>query len=1078
MSASRKGYEFRVAIPCDSQTSQTFVARERELGILRGAWRSARDGSGRVVAIEGESGVGKTTLAEVFLAEVAEPVIRVRGTAGDPPVPWGVLADTFRQLPGVRAADIGMTLNPQALPTAVRETLAGYLGSGDRHVIFIDDAQWADGQSLAVLMDVGRRLRSEPVLLVVAYQAQGRSPFPVLAGDGLARAWRTMLEGRQARRVPLLGLSPEEILQLAVASGHHGLSPRDAARLHQVTGGNPDYLLDLFPLLSSNPIVIDETPLPVPANRAAGIVHRFAACGATTRQLLCAAAVLGERFSVAALREITGIGEPWPYIYEATEQALLATVPGSGERELSFPRRVVREAIHWCMTDRERAVWHRRCARLGGPGALRHRIAAVDGVDDFLAADLLDAAADRMLIRDVGGAAYYFQRAMDCTKRGPGRTALLLKATEALLIAGRNSAAMEYLGELEQAAADPWRDYVLGYLLMLSGKVAEGTAMLRGALEALDRGEPMPQDAPADLRARIGAQLGVLGVVLLSPERTQADGSAALAAGSPDPAVRGLAWTAKALGMALAGDGLRALTLLTDAGEPGSASGIEGLAVRGVIRLWADNVKGAAQDLHLVFRRCVRGEALRTSQAIGYLGEAEYRRGNLREAAHFTGLAVDNATDNDRSWDLPVLHALAAYPQAALADWERAAHHASAAETIAQIIGAPAFLAYAAGARAAIAQARGDAAGLLSAAEVLEAAYDSREPGTHLFGPVRADALAQLGDAAEAARSLERFLRGPGAVKRKSARMAAGRVAAEIAIARGDYARAVEHCGRAHELGAEVGLPLELARIGLTQARALYGRGYRGAAERALHAAHQGFCALGAAAFMRLAERLAAEWDMRLDDALAALTGRERQICVLVGKGLTSVAIARHLVIDLKTVESHRRNAYRKLGVRTVSELNELLASGLLPEIVRVLQMCWSELYWAPGWPCDRNWGWCMGHPARRPSQAKRPPVVDARYPVIAEDPDGWARHDLTQCWERARFLLLSPSGAWAGGTHGNAQPRRRHFPPTTEQSMQVPPGTGSADQHDGDKGGESMPIAHSTHSSQAKCAIGIAPPQ
>jgi DNA-binding CsgD family transcriptional regulator len=585
------------------------------------------------------------------------------------------------------------------------------------------------------------------------------------------------------------------------------------------------------------------------------------------------------------------------------------------------------------MTDQERVLWHRRCARLGGPESLRHRIAAADGVDDVLAADLRDAAADRMRIRDVGGAAYYLQRAMDCTERGPGRTALLLKATEALLIAGRKSAAMEYLGEVEQAAAGPWRDYVLGYLLMLSGKIGEGTELLRGALDALGRGEPMPQDAPADLRARIGAQLGVLGVVLLSPERTQADGSAALAADSPDPAVRGLAWTAKALGMALAGDGPQALTLLADAAEPGSAPGIEGLAVRGVISLWADNLDDAAHDLYLVFRRCVRGEALRTSQAIGYLGEVEYRRGNLRQAAHFTGLAVDNATDNDRSWDLPVLHALAAYPQAALGDWERAASHASAAETIAQFIGAPAFLAYAAGARAAIAQARADAAGLLSAAEVLEAAYDSREPGTHLFGPVLADALAQLGDATEAARSLQRFLRRPAAGIRKSARMTAARVAAEIAIARGDYAQAVADCARARELAAEVGLPLELARIGLTQARAAHARGYRGAAERTLRAAHQRFTVLGATAFIRLAERRAADWDMRLDDVLAALTGRERQICVLVGKGLTSVAIASQLFIDLKTVESHRRNAYRKLGVRTVSELKDLLGLRVNPRI-------------------------------------------------------------------------------------------------------------------------------------------------
>lgn len=911
--------------PADSQFTQTFVARERELGVLRDAWKSARDGSGRMVAIEGEPGVGKTALVEVFLAEVAEPVIRVHGTNGDPAVPWGMLAEIYGQLPGIQAVDRDAALDPQALPTAVREILAGYLRSGEPLVIFLDDAQRADAQSLALLMDVGRRLRSEPVLIAVAYQPQCRSPFAASAGPGIGRAWRTMLEGKNATAVPLNGLLPEDILQLAVASGHHGLSPRDAARLHQVTDGNPDYLLDLFPLLSSNPIVIDETPLPVPANRAASILSRFAACSATTRQLLSAAAVLGQRFSLAAIREITGIGDPWPYIYEAIEQALLETVPGSGRRELSFPRRVVGEAIHRDMSDRERVVWHWRCARLGGPQALRHRIAATHGMDDALAADLRDAAADRMRARDLGGAAYYLQRAMDCTQRGPGRTALLLKATEALLIAGRKSAAMEYLGEVEQAAADPWRDYVLGYLLMLSGKVDKGTALLRDALDALGCGAPLPEDAPADLRARIAAQLGVLGVVFLSPERTQADGSAALAAGSPDPAVRGLAWVAKTLGMALAGDGSRALTLLADAGQHGSASGIEGQAVRGVIRLWADDLAGAAEDLHSIFRRCVRGEELRTSQAIGFLGEVEYRRGLLHESAHFTGLAVDNATDNDRLWDLPVLHALAAYPHAALADWEQAFYHAAQAEAMAHAVGAPAFLAYAAGARAAIAQALGDAAALLSAAQALEAAYDSREPGTHLFGPVRADALAQLGEAAEAARSLQRFLRGPAAGGRKSARMAAARVAAEIAIARGDHAQALEHCRRARDLAAEVGLPLELARISLTQARSAYTKGHRDAAEQALRAAHQGFSEVGANAFVQLAERYATEWDLRIDSILTTLTSRERHICVLAGKGLTSTAIARQLYISLKTVESHRSSAYRKLGVRNVAELKELL---------------------------------------------------------------------------------------------------------------------------------------------------------
>lgn len=47
-----------------------------------------------------------------------------------------------------------------------------------------------------------------------------------------------------------------------------------------------------------------------------------------TRHPLCAAAVLGHRFSVATIRDVASIDELWPYIYEAIDRALLETVPG------------------------------------------------------------------------------------------------------------------------------------------------------------------------------------------------------------------------------------------------------------------------------------------------------------------------------------------------------------------------------------------------------------------------------------------------------------------------------------------------------------------------------------------------------------------------------------------------------------------------------------------------------------------------------------------------------------------------------------------------------------------------------
>src|SRR5579862_5013798 len=132
-----------------------FVGREYELATLRAAWESARGGAGRMLAIEGEPGIGKTALVRAFLAGVDQPVIKVRGIDGDPPHPWGVFAKILAELPQVSDADRSLELNPQADATIVGETLAEYLHSGPGLVIVVDDAQWADEQSLAALMDAG-----------------------------------------------------------------------------------------------------------------------------------------------------------------------------------------------------------------------------------------------------------------------------------------------------------------------------------------------------------------------------------------------------------------------------------------------------------------------------------------------------------------------------------------------------------------------------------------------------------------------------------------------------------------------------------------------------------------------------------------------------------------------------------------------------------------------------------------------------------------------------------------------------------------------------------------------------------
>jgi DNA-binding CsgD family transcriptional regulator len=885
-----------------------------------------------LVVVEGGEGSGKRALIEAFLTEVGGngPVtVRVKGIEDRPPVPWGVLRAIMARLAGANAADRLGASDPQAFPTLVAQKLVGYLRRGQHGlVLFLDDAEWADEQSMMALLHAAALLRDVPVLLIVSYQTGESRSFP--ADDdspGLPRAWRQVIDGKHGQRLRLGGLPPEDIVRLVAANGHPELSPGDARWLSEATSGNPAHILELLPTLKFGPVITDDEPFPVPRKLASAIAARLARSSPEAQALVSAAAVLGQQFSFASLRDVSGIASPRQYIDEVKEAGWLVDVPGSGGHSLAFRRATDRAAVYGEMKSTRRTELHRRCVQQHVPDSLRHRIAVADGLDDTLADDLRQAASGKLRASDMLGAAYYLQRAMDVASPGPERVGLLLTAVESLLVAGKSAAAAEYAGQLEQAPADPWRDYVLGYQRLLAGHPVQATELLRGGLAALHRGESVPAGAPPDLRARIATQLAVLGIVMLSYPSMVEYGTAAVEAGSPEPWVRGFAWLAKTVGLALAGSSEQALGLLANAGQPGSESGLEGLAARGIVRLWTDDLDGAAGDLSAMFERATQGEALRTYQAIGFLGEAEYRRGRLAESAYFTGLALANAQDNERYWDYPLLSALAAYPLAAQWPPGAAEHLATQADRWARAIGTGTGLAYAGGAWAAIAQARSDPERLLAAAEQIHENYDSREPGTHLFGPVRADALVQLGQLSEAEKDLQRFLDGSAATGRRSATMTAARVAAQLASARGDHELALRECERARNHALELGMPLETGRIELLTAQCEHRAGRVTAAARTLRTAYRRFVLTEASAYARLAESAGQQWGIE-PDPFKVLTVAEFKIANLACQGLTREAIGTQARVERKTVDTHLGNIYKKLGIKSQPELKSLLYPG------------------------------------------------------------------------------------------------------------------------------------------------------
>jgi DNA-binding CsgD family transcriptional regulator len=486
--------------------------------------------------------------------------------------------------------------------------------------------------------------------------------------------------------------------------------------------------------------------------------------------------------------------------------------------------------------------------------------------------------------------------------------------------------AVEYERAGPAAGDGPWTDFVSGYQMLYSGRLPEAKQRLLRARDAVRTKSP-PPPAPADLFARIAGQLAIIGIFTVSYPEMIKYGAEAVGAPTAEPWVRAFAHFAKAIGLALTGRAEEAVEGLLGVEVPGAPGALDGLVARGMISLWTDRLTEADADLRQALARAAAGEALRIGQALGYLSEVEYRRGDLDEAVLHCELALGDAEENLRVWDYSILHALATYPRAARAEWAEADSHVRAAAHWAGLIGATSGHAYAAGALASIAQAKGDLPALLAAATDLETHYDSQEPGTHLFGPLRAEALARLGRPDEAEKALEDYVGKLARPERGSAQLGIARVRAEIAAARGEYGDALKHCDTATFFAREVGLPLEAIRIDLLAGRCLGALERRALAVSRLRSALVGAEQIGAQAYAAQALDAALTLGLAIETpeaVFAELTATELTIARLIGSGASNKDIAGRLTLSVKTVEGHLTSIYRKLRVEDRNEFREL----------------------------------------------------------------------------------------------------------------------------------------------------------
>lgn len=481
------------------------VGRQRELDLLEGTLEeAATEPVARAVLVTGKAGVGKSRLLREFLERAARQLEGLRVLVGRADwiaagSPFSILGSVLRTTASIdegdepelaqrklvtRVADSGLSDEQQsatapflgelarvpftgevsaALQAAredavimgdhMRAAWEDFLGAECQRapvVLVLENIQWADGPSLALVDGALRHLADQPFMVVATARPEARDQFPNLWAERDVHEMRLAPLTKKASELLLVSLVGEELPQAELQA------------LAKRSGGNPLYIEELGRAITQG----EEAALP---DSLKGILQtRLNALSTESRRLLRAAAVFGQAFWAEGAAVLLGMQgqvdriESW---LDPLERAGIVLRSRSsslpGHRQYRFEHDLLRAAAYDMLPDDDRALGH----RLAG----QWLESAGENNPAVLASHYARGRAPERALPWFAQAA---RQALEASELGEAKT----RADEAL----RCAPDAQMSGELHLIKAEAHR---------LIGEFAEAVAAGRQALSALPPGE-------------------------------------------------------------------------------------------------------------------------------------------------------------------------------------------------------------------------------------------------------------------------------------------------------------------------------------------------------------------------------------------------------------------------------------------------------------------------------------------------------------------------------------------------------------------------------------------------------------
>jgi DNA-binding CsgD family transcriptional regulator len=920
------------------------VGREQELDELARFLDAVPAGPVGLL-LEGDAGIGKTTLWREAVWAALDRSYRVlscRPVGSEAQFAFAGLGDLLEEVseetmaglpaPQRRALDVALLRaeaeGPAALPRAVSLSVLGVLralAQVSPVVVAVDDVQWLDRPSAVALEFVVRRLKEEPIGLLVSKRGEATDDFPL----GFDRAFP---ESRVDRL--LVGPLDLDALDRVLRARLDAQFPRPAlAQLHASSGGNPFFALEMArAVLQREPQLGRGEPLPVPDSLRVLVSERLARLAPATREVAFVVSGLS-RATVELVQAAAGGRRPAAGLAKAVDAGVLEVDGG----RVRFAHPLVASVVYADATAAQRRELHAHIAMvIDDPEERARHLALAAETPDAEVATALDQAARRARARGAPtDAADLYEEARRLTPGEEAEEASRrgIDGAECHFEAGETGRARALLEELA-STTPPGPDRVRALTFLAWVRTYQ-----EGYTLAPETFRTALKEAGADLAQRIELERGLAFSLHEIGDLRNADiharAALEMAERLREPSVLARALADMAFHEAVAGHGapLARIESALPLDRPTEWQPILGHPrwIHALLLQWSGELDGSLATLKQLHRDAAeRGDEHSLPYLLFHLARVETLRGNLEVAGRYAEEAYQAATESGQESERPFSLTVKALVAAHLGRVEAARAATDEGMPLALRMGVIVAYLELRAVRGFLELSLGkfaDAHRFLAPVTEDVAKAGFGEPALFRFHGDAIEALVALGELEQAERLVDELEEQGRRLQRTWALVTASRCRGLLRAAQGDMPGAHSALEGALDLHERLREPFELGRtylvLGTVQRRSRKKRPARESLQRALEI------------FDELGTRL---WSDRARAELARIGGRapseidltptERRVAELIAAGGTYREVADALFISPKTVQWNLSKIYRKLGIRSRAQLAASLAAG------------------------------------------------------------------------------------------------------------------------------------------------------